>query len=71
MAEEQEVNPGHYPELMDRLHVMCSNIDEHLLSHPLTVKEEFLKLLMTDAQKLLSKAYQEIGNLEQEMEENK
>ena len=32
----EEINQGHYFELMDRSHVIIENISDHLYSHPAT-----------------------------------
>lgn len=37
---ENKINDGHYLELMDRLHIVMSNIDDHILNHPLTEANE-------------------------------
>ena len=64
-----KINKGHYLELMDRLHVQLCNIEDHLLNHPLTEKEERVKTLIEVASGLLAEAYQVVGNLEPEDEQ--
>ena len=31
---KDKINPGHYHEMMDRLHVIMSTLDDHILQHP-------------------------------------
>jgi hypothetical protein len=59
------INPGHYLELMDRLHVAMSMINDHILEHPLTEQTADIKQHVEDAISDLWKAYQLVGNLEQ------
>ena len=48
-------------EAIDRLHVVLSMIDEHLLSHPYIADRPELLKLIGDASGRLSDAYQAIG----------
>ena len=48
--KKNKINDGHYLELMDRLHVLMSNLDTHIASHPLTENEP-------DIKKKISKAF--------------
>ncbi len=48
-------------ELLDRLHVVMSNIDSHLLNHPLTQKHELVKAKIDMAFSELYDAYQIVG----------
>jgi hypothetical protein len=59
---EKEINDGHYLELMDRLHIVMSNIDDHILNHPLTEINEDVKSKIDESLTLLFEAYQMIGN---------
>ena len=59
---ENEINDGHYLELMDRLHIVMSNIDDHILNHPLTDINEDVKSKIDESLTLLFEAYQMIGN---------
>lgn len=59
---ENEINDGHYLELMDRLHIVMSNIDDHILNHPLTEINEDVKSKIDESLTLLFEAYQMIGN---------
>lgn len=55
---------GHYPELMDRIHILISNLDDHILHHPLTQENENLKDLIDTAHSNLIDAYNLIGVME-------
>ena len=57
------VNHGHYIELIDRVHVMASNIEDHLINHRLTADVAELKDHFEKAQESLMNAYQLIGNI--------
>lgn len=61
MAEE--LNDGHYHEVLDRLHIVSSIIDTHLLEHPVFDHSENdeIKNLVKDALSLLGDAYQLVG----------
>ena len=58
-----EINPGHYLELMDRLHVVNSMIEDHITTHPLTDSLSEVKKLVEEAQSKLWEAYQIVGSL--------
>ena len=62
MEDKVEINDGHYLELMDRLHIVMSNIDDHILNHPLTDINEDVKSKIDESLTLLFEAYQLIGN---------
>ena len=47
---------------MDRLHVLMSNLDTHIASHPLTENEPDVKKKISKAFKHLWEAYQLVGN---------
>lgn len=59
-----EINPGHYLELMDRLHVVLSTLNDHIFYHPLTMKEADVAILVEEAMNKLADAYQLVGNKE-------
>ena len=63
-VEEYEINEGHYLEIMDRLHVINSIIEDHITTHPLTNTLPEVKLLIGEAQMKLMKAYQMVGSRE-------
>ena len=62
MATDIEINDGHYLELMDRLHIVCCTIDDHILNHPLSEINKDVQTKIDDALVLLMDAYQLIGN---------
>lgn len=66
------INKGHYLELMDRLHIVMMNIQDHILNHPLTENESYIRKKIEKAQIELWEAYQLVGNKEDsyEMENN-
>jgi hypothetical protein len=59
-----EINDGHYLELMDRLHVVCCTINEHILNHPLTEVNPLIQSKIENALESLYDAYQDVGNLD-------
>jgi hypothetical protein len=63
-VSDQEINEGHYLELMDRLYMVSCIVEDHLYNHPLAEKEEKVRLLIEKAGLLLAEAYQEVGQLE-------
>ena len=62
------INKGHYLELMDRLHIVMMNIQEHIIEHPLTLNEKDIQKKVEKAQHKLWEAYQLVGNKEEENE---
>jgi len=66
--ENKEINPGHYLELMDRIHIVMMNVQDHLLEHPLTQKYKDVEKQIEDAQHNLWEAYQLIGQKDYENE---
>ena len=66
------INSGHYLELMDRIHIVMMNIQDHLLDHPLAENEKDIQKKIEKAQHKLWEAYQLVGNKEDsyEMENN-
>lgn len=54
----------HYHEMLDRLHVITSMIDQHLQQHPVAKIETEIKKLINEAQDKLWEAYQITGNKE-------
>jgi hypothetical protein len=63
-VSDQEINEGHYLELMDRLYMVSCIVEDHLYNHPLAEKEVKVRLLIEKAGLLLAEAYQEVGQLE-------
>lgn len=67
----KKINDGHYLELMDRLYVKLSEIEEHLLNHPLTPKLKKVKKLIDKSGMSLAEAYQIVGQeLHKKQEKN-
>jgi hypothetical protein len=66
------INAGHYLELMDRIHIVMMNIQEHLVEHPLAENEKDIQKKLEKASHKLWEAYQLVGNKEDsyEMENN-
>lgn len=63
---KDKLNPGHYLELMDRLHVVMSTVDDHLIQHPLAKAEREIRNKLYTAVDALYDAYQEVGKLDYE-----
>jgi hypothetical protein len=59
---KNEINDGHYLELMDRLHIIMMNIQDHIVSHPLTENEKDIQKKVEQASSKLWEAYQLVGN---------
>jgi hypothetical protein len=64
-----QINKGHYLELMDRIHILCCTLDEHILNHPLSESEPDIQNKLDAALELLLEAYQIVGNKEYENED--
>ncbi len=62
--KNSNINDGHYLELMDRIHIVMMNIQDHLLEHPLTEIHSDIEKKLKSAQNNLWKAYQLIGEKE-------
>jgi len=58
-----KLNDGHYLEMTDRLHIVSSIIDTHLLQHPVCKLESEVTEKVDAALTLLVEAYQIAGNL--------
>lgn len=57
-----EINDGHYLELMDRLHVVMCNLNDHCVEHPLAQSDTEIKSKIEYAIEQLWDAYQLTGN---------
>jgi len=70
--KKNKINNGHYLELMDRLHVLMCNLDEHCVKHPVSKKNKDIKFMLEYALGQLWDAYQEVGkeSLKKEKNEN-
>ena len=62
------INKGHYLELMDRIHIVMMNIQDHLIEHPLTENEKDIQEKLGKAFKHLWNAYQLVGQKEDSYE---
>lgn len=62
-----KLDPFHYHEAMDRTHVIMDMIDSHLIQHPVLKLEQEPRRMVEEAQNLLFKAYQLIGNKDVEI----
>ena len=60
--KKNSINDGHYLELMDRIHIVMMNIQDHLIDHPLAENEKDVQKKIEKAQHNLWKAYQLVGN---------
>ena len=62
--KKNSINKGHYLELMDRIHIVMMNIQDHLIDHPLAENERDVRKKIEKAQHKLWEAYQLVGNKE-------
>ena len=63
MSENEiKINDGHYLELMDSLHVIICNLNDHCLEHPLTESDEEIKFKIEYALGQIWDAYQIVGS---------
>jgi len=53
---KNKINDGHYLELMDRIHIIMLNIQDHLIDHPLAENEMDVQKKIKKAQNNLWKA---------------
>ena len=68
MVSKSEINPGHYLELMDRLHVLTENLHAHCLQHPLSEYDDDIYKAIEAAIEATYEAYQIVGSKEYENE---
>jgi hypothetical protein len=59
-----DINPGHYLELMDRLHVIACNLDEHCLQHPLSEVHPEIAIKIEETLSRVLEAYQIVGEID-------
>ncbi len=61
-----EINPGHYTELLDRLYIAMDGIERHILAHPLVAAMDDHEITdrITHACDLLAEVYQRVGDAE-------
>jgi hypothetical protein len=60
--KKNQINDGHYLELMDRLYIQTSSIENYLMTHPLTKKNKKVRKLIDKAGMSLAEAYQIVGH---------
>jgi hypothetical protein len=65
-----KINDGHYLELLDRLHVIMCNIEEHCIKHPVSKKNKDIRFQLEYALGQLWDAYQQVGDLEDDKNKN-
>jgi hypothetical protein len=66
MKLKNKLNPGHYHEMMDRLHIIMENINDHLIQHPVAKVDKKVNSHLNKALEELWEAYQVTGNLDSE-----
>jgi hypothetical protein len=59
---DNPINDGHYLELMDRTHVACCMVSDHLVEHPLSIADVEIRTILEEALNKLAEAYQIIGS---------
>jgi len=64
IKENIELNAGHYHEIMDRLHIIIDNLDNHILKHPVSLQHKKIRKKINKAIDVLSQTYQLVGNIE-------
>ena len=62
-VKTNKLNDGHYLEILDRLHCQMTDIENHLLDHPVSQKYGELREYIIKATVNLVKAYQIAGSL--------
>ena len=62
-VKTNKLNDGHYLEILDRLHCQMTDIENHLLDHPVSQKYGELREYIIKATVNLVKAYQIVGSL--------
>ena len=65
-----KINDGHYLELLDRLHVIMCNVEEHCVKHPISKKNKDIRFQLEYALGQLWDAYQQVGGLEDDKNKN-
>ena len=65
---KNSINAGHYLELMDRIHIVMMNIQDHLIDHPLAENERDVRKKIEKSLHKLWEAYQLVGNKENSYE---
>jgi hypothetical protein len=63
MFNKPKLNNGHYLEIVDRIHVITCNMNDHLLQHPVCKIEKQISKEIDKALDHLHNAYQIAGTL--------
>lgn len=63
MSVKDKLDQFHYHEALDRLHVVMSTINDHILQHPVCKLEKKVGNKVDKALILLFEAYQEVGEI--------
>jgi hypothetical protein len=63
------INPGHYLELMDRLHILASTLHDHCLEHPLAEYDGEIYAVIKTALEATYNAYQIVGSKDYEADQ--
>lgn len=73
MSSFKDINEGHFLELMDRLYVVTSTIEDHVVMHPLVTqnKDHRVTKHIETAIDNLWEAYQQVANLEDDYNKSK
>jgi hypothetical protein len=66
MDLQDKLNSGHYLELMDRLHVVMCNINDHCIQHPVAKLNKNISTSLNKALEEIWDVYQEVGKLDYE-----
>lgn len=64
MSKKSKTDKFLVHEVLDRLHVILSNIDDHLLDHKFVMKNKKIRKQIEKASDILSDCYQEVGRIE-------
>ena len=57
----QEINAGHWTEMIDRIHVANMSVHAYLLDHPVSCAHEDINIELTKAADALMNAYELAG----------
>ena len=60
--KEEPLNKGHYFEVVDRLHVILSNLEDFIYIHPAVARDAKAAKKVDKAMELLADVYQIIGS---------
>lgn len=64
-ASTDEINPGHYSELLDRAHIASAYLQMALGGHPVLARHPRLMALYEEAVDKLEDLYQGVGQLDE------